>query len=112
MAVTEYRVRSNGVASTYNTKDHQMAMRIFLVDVVESELVDNIGQVMIAKEVGTSNEYPMRTAPALYKAGIISREIVVRGISNMLNISHYEADEMLDELVEEDEWLSEPLVQP
>lgn len=107
----EYIVECRKLRNDYKTKSPQMAMKLFITDVVESEMVEGLGQVMVAKEVKSGKKYPMRVAPALYLAGVITRETAVRGISAMLRISEYEADKMLDEKASEDQWLAEPIME-
>lgn len=95
--------KSDKVIITAEDKDHAFA-RYFYDIINEKVTIDKIGQIIVMKgkmEDG-KDDIAFRTAPLLWKMGVIGTKCAIDGISNCVGVTRKVAKKMLKLASDED----------
>lgn len=95
------RTKDDKVLVTAEDRDHAYAK--YFYDVINQKVsIDKIGGMIEVTEEGMNKPMCFRTAPLLWKMGIIGTKTAINHISKLTGATHKEAKQMLKEAAERD----------
>lgn len=96
-----FKIRTKNDTVLVSAQSREEAIGKYFREIIDKKVsLKDVGSVFIVEDAG--QEYPVRTAPLLWKLGVITEEEAVLNIQKVLNIEENEAKIILVQCAEQD----------
>jgi hypothetical protein len=96
-----FKIHTRNDVVMVSAQSREGAIGKYFRELVDKKVaLEDVGGVFIVEDAG--QEYPVRTAPLLWKLGAITKEAAVLSIQKLLNLSEKEAKTILVQCAEQD----------
>jgi len=96
-----FKIRTKNDAVMVSAQSREEAIGKYFREIVDKKVsLEDVGGVFIVEDAG--QEYPVRTAPLLWKLGAINEKEAVLNIQKLLNVEEKEAKTILVQCAEQD----------